>query len=98
MDAAENARKQSIARHREPDARLTELKHEQRRDHAHESADKNNEADAGEMHFLEGVYNGSSIVHERVPADKAGEDDDYADVEDRTHDKRGDDAYGHVAL
>ena len=46
MHAAEDARQQAVARHREPHARLSELKDQQGRDHAHERAEQDDQADA----------------------------------------------------
>jgi hypothetical protein len=50
------------------------------------------------MHFLERVDDRSGVVHQRLPGHKAGQNDDYADVEQRTNDERGDDADRNVAL
>ena len=40
MDSAEDVRQQAVARHGEPDARLPELKDEDRRDHSDERSDE----------------------------------------------------------
>ena len=98
MHAAENAGQQSVARHGKPDARLPELKNEQRRDHAHQRADQNDQAHAAEVKLLQRVHHRRGIVDERLPGNQPGQHDDHADVQQRADDQRGNDADGQIAL
>ena len=98
VDAAENAGKQSVARHREPHAGLAELKDKQRRNHAHQRADENDQLDISEMQALQGVDDGRGVVQQSLPGHQAGEHHHHGDVKDRANDERGDDADGQVAL
>ena len=50
------------------------------------------------MQLLQRVYYRRGVVHERVPADQAGEHHNYCDVENGTDHQRGDDPNGQIAL
>jgi len=105
MDLAEDRRKQSVAGHGEPDARLAELIDEQGGDHAHHGSDEHDEPDpvqrvaAGhEGEFFKGVYYGCGVVDHRLPRHEAGEADGDSQVEHGTNDESRDDADGQVTL
>ena len=97
--------RQTVARHREPDARLAELKDQDRRDHADDRAQQNDEArpvqEVGvslEREPLEPVDDRRGVSDDRAPRDDAGEHERDADVEDGADDQRGDDSDRHSAL
>src|SRR6266852_2578022 len=98
MNAAEYFRKKSVAGHREPNPRLSDLKDEQRRDHAHQRANQDDQAQIRNVQFLERVDDRSGIVQQGVPANQSSKYDHNADVQQRANDERGDDAARQIAL
>ena len=95
---------QAVARHREPDARLAELEDENRRDHAHECAEQNDEADQWRTgrrrmdSFLRVLTTGAASSIMLCQGTRPVRIDGDADVEDGADDEGGDDADGDVAL
>ena len=104
MDAAEDVGQQAVARHGEPDARLAELKDQDRRDHSDQRAEQHGEADevqamsAGQQRdAAECVDHGRGVSGDRTPRNDSGEHHGDADVEQRADDERGEDPDGDVA-
>ena len=98
MHVAEDFWEEAIAGHGKPDAGLADLENEQGRDHAHQCADQDDEAQSGDVEFSESVDDGSGVIDQGIPANNAGEDDHDADIEDGANDERGDDAAREIAL
>ena len=79
--------KQAIAGHGKPHARLSELEDENRRDHAHQRADQNEQAHpvqsgatGSERQPLECVDHWRRIAHHRLPGNDAAEHDSHSTV------------------
>ncbi len=98
MNAAEYFWKKSVAGHREPNARLPNLKDEQRRDHAHQRANQDDQAQIRNVQLLERIDDRSGIVRQGVPANQSSKYDHHADIQQRANDERSDDAARQVAL
>ena len=78
VDFGEGVGEQAVAGHREPDAGLAELEDEDRRDHADDGAEQDDEAGPveelavlGEGEALEGVDDGGGVADDGLPGDDA---------------------------
>ena len=105
VNVAEDVGQQAVARHGKPDARLAELEHQDRRDHAQHGADQHEQLDPAqaaatrlEREALEGIHHRRAVAHDGVPWHDAAEDDGDSAVEKRAGNKRGEDAEGQIAL
>ena len=105
MHATEHFGQQSIARHGKPHPRLSELKHQQRRDHAHHGAEQHGQLGPvqqggfrGSRQHAHAVDHGSGIVDQVVPRHDSGEHHGHRDIEHGADDQRGNDANGNIAL
>ena len=98
VDTAKNTRQQAVARHRKPHARLAQLEDQQRGDHAHQSADQDDQAHIAKVQLLHGIDDGGGVVEQRLPGHESREHDHYGDVQHRADHQRGDNAARQVAL
>ena len=97
MDAGRPLRQQAVARHREEDARLAVLEHEQHRRHRHRRAERDDPADRREARQLERarqrIGHGKFLVRHHAGQHRADHD-----VDDRADGEPAEDADRQVAL
>ena len=98
MDAAEDARQQAIARHRKPNARLPQLKNQQRGNHPQQRADQYDQAHVFQVQSFQRIHDGRGVIEQRLPGHESREHHHHGDVENRADHQRGDDSDGEIAL
>src|SRR2546430_232215 len=98
MNAPKNSREKAVSRHGEPDTRLANLKDKQRRDHARERANQDDQPNAGNVQAFQRVDDWRRIINQRIPANQTGEHHDDRNIENRANNQRRDDADRQIAL
>src|SRR5581483_2677432 len=101
----ESLRQQSIARHGKPNSRLTKLEDQNGRNHPHQCAEENAQANPSQAattrknrKLLESVHDGCSIIHHRLPRNQASERNSDSDVQNRAHNESGNNPGRNIAL